>query len=172
MSGLSSAARTSCHHSVVIVGPWAVESLLPLPYLYTSMMPLASSAAILPPSSFIGDQTEKEDLWSLRGNAADSSAAPACCESQTLVAERGVKSSGSVLCRARYPARLTKGESFLNGLQRRGKDSLCSAAGGKASPALQHAPRPTDDPQVVYQNNIWLQMGRGNPATCGACGSC
>ena len=108
----------------MIVGPWAVESLLPLPYLYTSMMPLASSAAILPPSSFIGDQTEKEDLWSQRGDAAVSPFHPAACESQTLVAERGVKSSGSVRRRTRYPARLTTGESFPNGLQRRGKDSL------------------------------------------------
>ena len=62
-----------------------------------------------------------------------------------------MKSSGSVLCRARHPARLTKGESFLNGLQRRGKDSLCSDAEGKASSALQHAPRPIDDPQVVHR---------------------
>ena len=110
---------------------------------------MATSAAILPPSSYIGDQTEKI-FGHLRGDAADSSVSPACCESQTLVAERGVKSSGSVQCRTRYPARLT-GVSSIDGLQGRGKGSLCSDAGGKASPALQHAPRPTDDRKVVYR---------------------
>ena len=109
-------------------------------------MSLACSAAILPSSPFIGDH-DREDL-SQRGDASASPSHPAACESQTLVADRGVKSSGSLQCRTRYLARTT-GESYLDGLQRRDKGSLCSDAGGKASPDLQHAPRPTDDRKVV-----------------------
>ena len=115
-------------------------------YRYPFTMSLACSAAILPPSPFIGDQTEKD--LSQRGDASASPSHPAACESQTLVADLRVKSSGSLQRRTRYPARTT-GESYLDGLQRRDKGSLCSDAGGKASPDLQHAPRPTDDRKVV-----------------------